>query len=130
MPHDLNRELAEQLLRKAGEDEALLDEVLASPRVSDEVIGFHCQQAAEKMMKAVLAVHGIVYRRTHQLNELLTLLQQHNIAVPAYLRDIDSLTPFAVEYRYQEWSDVEEPLDRKASRELVRQLRTWAEAHL
>jgi len=28
-------------LQKAAEDEALLDEVLHSPRVSDAVIGFH-----------------------------------------------------------------------------------------
>jgi hypothetical protein len=35
-------------LRKAAQDEALLDAVLVSDKVSDEVIGFHCQQAAEK----------------------------------------------------------------------------------
>jgi hypothetical protein len=42
-------------LKKAAEDEVLLDEVLASPRVSDTVIGFHCQQAAEKLLKALLS---------------------------------------------------------------------------
>ena len=35
------REQALLLLKKAAQDEALLDEVLASARVSDEVIGFH-----------------------------------------------------------------------------------------
>jgi len=39
------------LLRKAAQDEALLDAVIGSGTVSDEVIGFHCQQAAEKMLK-------------------------------------------------------------------------------
>jgi hypothetical protein len=33
-------------LRKAAQDEALLDAVIESDKVSDEVIGFHCQQAA------------------------------------------------------------------------------------
>ena len=127
---DLNRELAERLLRKAGEDETLLDEVLTSPRVSDEVIGFHCQQAAEKLLKAVLAIHGIVYRRTHDLNELLLLLQQHGIAIPADIQDVDLLTPFAVEYRYQEWSGTDEALDRAASRALIRRLRAWAEQQI
>lgn len=32
-------------LDKAAEDEVLVDEVISSPRVSDAVIGFHCQQA-------------------------------------------------------------------------------------
>jgi HEPN domain-containing protein len=40
-------------LRKAAQDEALLDAVLESDKVGDEVIGFHCQQAAEKMLKAL-----------------------------------------------------------------------------
>jgi hypothetical protein len=47
------REQALLLLRKFAQDEALLDAVLASDRVSDEVIGFHCQQAAEKILKAL-----------------------------------------------------------------------------
>ncbi len=49
------REQALLLLRKAAQDESLLDEVLDSVNVGDEVIGFHCQQAAEKMLKALLS---------------------------------------------------------------------------
>ena len=45
-------------LRKAAQDEALLDAVIESDKVSDEVIGFHCQQAAEKMLKALLSELG------------------------------------------------------------------------
>ena len=45
-------------LRKAAQDEALLDAVIDSDKVSDEVIGFHCQQAAEKMLKALLSDLG------------------------------------------------------------------------
>jgi hypothetical protein len=39
------REQALSLLRKAAQDEALLGQVLTSDQVSDEIIGFHCQQA-------------------------------------------------------------------------------------
>jgi len=45
-------------LRKAAQDEALLDEVGDSANVSDEVFGFHCQQAAEKLLKAMLRRPG------------------------------------------------------------------------
>ena len=41
------REQAVLLLRKAAQDEALLDEVLTLETVSDEITGFHCQPAAE-----------------------------------------------------------------------------------
>jgi len=46
-------------LRKAEADIALLDEVLASNRVGDDIIGFHCQQAAEKLLKALLSESGM-----------------------------------------------------------------------
>ena len=36
------REQALLFLRKAAQDEALLDAVIESDKVSDEVIGFHC----------------------------------------------------------------------------------------
>ena len=49
------REQALLLLAKAAEDEALLDEILASDRVSDAIIGFHCQQSVEKALKALLS---------------------------------------------------------------------------
>ncbi|MDI6853868.1 MAG: HEPN domain-containing protein [Deltaproteobacteria bacterium] len=59
-------ELALLYLRKAAEDEALIDEVIASPRVSDAAIGFHCQQAAEKLLKALLAHLKVRARRLVQ----------------------------------------------------------------
>jgi HEPN domain-containing protein len=49
------REQTLLLLRKAAPDEALLDAVLTSDQVSDEIIAFHCQQAAEKILKALLS---------------------------------------------------------------------------
>ena len=45
-------EQAMLLVKKAADDEALLAEILSSHRVSDEIFGFHCQQAAEKLLKA------------------------------------------------------------------------------
>ena len=50
-----HHEQALLLLRKAGQDEILLEEVVRSKRISDEIIGFHCQQAIEKYLKAVLS---------------------------------------------------------------------------
>jgi HEPN domain-containing protein len=60
------REQALLFLRKAAQDESLLDAVLESGSVSDEVIGFHCQQAAEKMLKALLSDLGAAFHKTHE----------------------------------------------------------------
>ena len=49
----------------------MLDAVLESDSISDEVIGFHCQQAAEKMLKALLSDLGAVFHKTHELGALM-----------------------------------------------------------
>ena len=77
-----HRERVRLLLRKAAQDETLLDEVLSSPRVSDEILGFHLQQAAEKLLKALLTAHEIPFGRTHNLRVLLDLLQDAGQSVP------------------------------------------------
>jgi HEPN domain-containing protein len=118
-------------LKKAVEDEVLLDEVLASPRVSDTVIGFHCQQAAEKLLKALLSNLMVRFRRTHDLRELMDLLTDSGHTLPEALADLDILTPYAVEFRYEFLAQEQEtPLDRQEARELVRRLHTWVESQI
>ena len=118
-------------LQKAKEDEVLLDEVLDSPRISDSVIGFHCQQAAEKLLKALLSFQGIRFRRTHDLLELIDLLIDNGYTFPGELSDLDYLTPYAVEFRYELFPMAEEiRLDRQESRNLVANLRSWIEEQI
>lgn len=115
-------------MNKASEDEALLDEILDSERISDEIIGFHAQQAIEKLLKAVLSEFGVAYRKIHDLEKLLNLLADNEIEVPDYIKELDVLSPYAVEFRYDILpSEAELPFDRVATRELVRKVRKWAE---
>ena len=118
-------------LDKAAEDEVLVDEVIASSRVSDAVIGFHCQQAVEKLLKALLSHLGVRFRRTHDLRELLDLLDDHDFPVPEHLKEVDYLSPFAVELRYGILPmEVEDVLDRREARRLVREVRSWVEREI
>ncbi|MFB3891609.1 MAG: HEPN domain-containing protein [Phycisphaerae bacterium] len=116
-------------LQKAAQDEALIDEVLANPRVSDEIIGFHCQQAVEKLLKAVLAELAVHTHRTHNLRQLIDVLGDQGKALPQELQDLDRLTPFAVVWRYGS-PPCPLSLDRRGTRDLVRALRAWAESHV
>ena len=111
-------------LTKAAQDEALLDEVLASPRVADEVIGFHCQQAAEKILKAACSALGAPFRRTHDLRELMDTLADAGHPLPPDLADLDTLTPYATLLRY-EGIPAKVSLDRERAREMVRRTRAW-----
>lgn len=122
-------ERAELLLRKAAHDEVLLDQVLSSPQVSDEVIGFHLQQAAEKLLKALLAAREVRYGRIHNLRALMDLLTDAGCPLPERLQDLDALTPFGTLLRYEDVPSGA-PIDRPRARALVRELRRFVEEKL
>lgn len=66
-----------------------------------EDLCFEAQQAAEKSAKAVLLDRGVDFPYTHDLAELLTLLQEEtNVKVPEKVKQIPRLTRFAVAARY------------------------------
>lgn len=120
---------ARAFLQRADADLAAVRAMEALDEVPDEIVGFHGQQAAEKLLKAVLAAHGIDFPRTHSIRFLLDLLDEHGLSPPSDLHGVTELYPFGVQLRYEAPLD-EEPLDRAATRELLDRLRTWTAAHI
>ena len=121
----------EVLLRKAKADEFAIEKLAPDPGCADEIIGFHAQQAVEKLIKAVLAHREVAYPRIHDLTELVDLLRDKKIPFPEQLEEIDRLTPFAIVFRYAEL--LTQPLhdfDRSWALDCVRQVRAWAESIL
>ncbi len=119
------------LMRKASLDEVTVQKLISDLSAPDEVIGFHVQQAVEKMLKAVLSARGVHYRRTHDLVELLDLLPAHGISYPEGLDEVRRLTPFAVAYRYDEIpEEPEQPFDRAWALDCLRRVRAWSESFL
>ena len=96
------REQVKTLLQKAEMDIIVVEELLDSTRVSDAIIGFHLQQAVEKLLKALLAANDIQYRKTHDIRELIDLLEDRKILIPEELVNLDDFTPYAVEFRYDD----------------------------
>ena len=117
-------ERARAFLDRADADLAAVRALETVDAVPDEIVGFHAQQAAEKLLKAVLAARGIDFPRTHSIRFLLDHLADHGLAAPAQLDGVTQLYPFAVQLRYEAPLD-EEPLDRPAVRELLERLRDW-----
>jgi HEPN domain-containing protein len=65
-----------------------------------DLICFHCQQAAEKYLKALLQDFGLAVPRIHDLENLLLSLLPHDPSLKKLGRSLAALTPFAVDYRY------------------------------
>jgi HEPN domain-containing protein len=122
-------EQALRFLRKAEADLALLDEVLPAARVSPDIIGFHCQQAAEKLLKALLSERGIAFPRTHNLQHLLDLLADAGHELPLELCTIDELTPYGTVFRYDDPED-SAAFDRGAAVRRVRALYTFVQPRI
>ena len=105
-------EQAQLLQRKAAQDLAVLRKLIGDPAISDETLGFHAQQAAEKLIKALLALGGHEYPRTHDLGLLLDLLASLDVQIPEALLSVEILTPFATVFRYDDLP-LEAAIDRQ-----------------
>lgn len=109
-------DLAQAWLLKAGSDLSAAEACLKAGTALD-VACFHCQQAAEKSLKAFLIAHQVNFPLTHDLGRLVPRCAQIEPAFQAFLNDAASLNPYAVEMRYDAefWpsaTEVQEQLDK------------------
>ena len=65
-----------------------------------EVICFHLQQSAEKLMKAILSKNQIYYPKIHDLETLVNLLTENSIDLHTNPELLIELNDYAVEGRY------------------------------
>jgi len=77
---------------------------------------YHCQQAAEKSLKAWLTLHEIPFQKTHDLELLLDLCVREQPAIEHLRTAAEELSPLALEYRYP--GDIFEPPLEEARRML------------
>jgi len=108
MPLDPNilREV-ESWLHKSREDlRAAQVDLDAKPPILGDGL-FHCQQACEKSIKALLCCVQTPFRRVHDLNELGALAMQSFPELDSSLDQVAHLSTYAVSTRYP--SDEPEP---------------------
>src|SRR4051812_46298695 len=87
-------------VRKAEEDRRALLQLRAARPMVHSVICFHCQQMAEKYLKALGVEHRLAMPRTHDCDALVHLLLQIDPALTRLRRAALGLSDFAVDSRY------------------------------
>ncbi len=121
-----DRDIARLWVVKAENDLLDADNNLRSDRVPYDTVCFHCQQAAEKMLKAFLAFHGVPPPRTH---DLLMLLEDILARVPLAERlreGLSILTPYAVSARYpDDEGDMPTLADAQEARQYAQHVLDW-----
>ncbi len=88
----------ETWLFKTDEDLLIVDRLLEYEIIAKGAIGFHCQQAAEKYLKAFLIFHGKDIIKTHNLEFLIVECSKVDNPYAAF--NPLNLTDFGVAVRY------------------------------
>ena len=112
---------ARVLLMSAEQDISALRGMAVVAVFADEIFGFHAQQAAEKLLKAWLALLGETYPTTHDLARLLAMLRARDVEATRF-NELVEYTPFAVQFRYAPGDLSARPLDRDTAIERVEAL--------
>lgn len=87
-------------VRKAEGDFVAVRKLARGREPAHNATCFHCQQGAEKYLKALLEVHSRPVPRSHNLVALHRLLLPHHSSLAPLRRGRDFLTRFAVDTRY------------------------------
>jgi len=119
---------AQALLRAADRDWKTVELLLQHPDAPVSSVGFHAQQYLEKTIKAVLVSNAVIFRRTHDLEELANLLERQGIDLPLPKDQLRRLNPFAVIIRYQ---GIETTLvDSNTVAKMIKRAQTWVERQI
>jgi HEPN domain-containing protein len=108
--------LVAEWLRKAGRDLYMAELASRDPKQAPDAWGFHCQQAAEKALKALLQFHGREVERTHDVGFLLGECLAIDPSFAPWESVAGMLTSFAVQYRSPGPADPLEDQLREANR--------------
>ena len=87
--------------------------IVRETTVADEIVGFHAQQAAERLFKAWAAALGLMFPLTHDLEILIDLVRDRQAEADRF-RDLICLRPLAVRFRYERIGGDPEAVNRGA----------------
>lgn len=93
-------ELVKQWLTLAGEDLRMAELTMRDTEPVYWAAAFHCQQAAEKSLKAFLAYHEHHVEKTHDIDFLLGLCKEILPEIGYLIDSGGKLSDYAVDSRY------------------------------
>lgn len=117
-------------IEKAKNDLLNADNNLASEQIPYDTVCFHCQQAAEKLLKAYLVAHNKAYPITHNLFTILEYILEYDSTAENFRESLAILNPYSVEVRYPGDAWMPAPSDAKEARQAVQEIYNWVKSKL
>jgi predicted nucleotidyltransferase/HEPN domain-containing protein len=102
------RDVIGRWLKRAEMDMQIVRNCLDGPVPSPEGAAYHCQQAAEKIIKAGLISAGVHPPKEHNLAKLIQLLPPDHSLVPVF-RPLEPLSKYITVFRYPDEPDIPVP---------------------
>lgn len=99
MDDPIRREVA-AWFAKALRDLESAERLVAGQPPFRDTAAYHCQQAAEKALKAFLTAAAIPFPKTHDLTALITLARETSPGLSSLDEAAITLTPYATLFRY------------------------------
>lgn len=118
-------DISRQWAAKAQNDLLNADNNLKADNIPFDTVCFHCQQAAEKFLKAYLVAKGKPYPVSHDLLLILEKILPIDSGAETLRDDLALLMPYAVEIRYPDDWFMPTEEDTKEAREAVEHVRIW-----
>lgn len=97
---DKKKQLVDEWITKAEHDLGMAELAIANKPEYTDLICFHCQQSAEKYLKAYLIRLDINFKKSHSLIYLLDLLAAGENVPDSLYRIAEILEDYSVEIRY------------------------------
>ncbi len=96
----MNPAVAEWVSKAEGDFITASRELRARKAPNYDAVCFHCQQCAEKYLKAVLQADNKHIPKIHFLLELLALIMKFDGSYEMLRADLETLEDFSVRFRY------------------------------
>lgn len=125
---DKQSEHAKQWIKKARNDLLNADNNLAARSVPYDTVCFHCQQAAEKLLKGYLVARGCEYPITHNLFVVLEKVLEYDPPADSLRETLAMLNPYSVEIRYPGDAWMPTLDDAKEARQAAQEVFDWMQS--
>jgi len=96
----MNPAVAEWISKAEGDFATAGREIRARKSPNYDAVCFHCQQCAEKYLKAVLQANNKHMPKIHFLLELMALVMKFDSSYEMLRADLETLEDYSVRFRY------------------------------